>query len=219
MTMSRKALTQEEIEVLLDQTVDLQGYFDDTMKIITSGDLNTKHKNEVWKNQASLPSKFGCSTGPEFAALLLPKEEEVMKLRSEAGFVQAMKRDKDGNPQLDKDGKPQWNISYVDSGTWRKNKSTICNALDNGIPLLKEDGTPYGSSLIEDMNAAIKRGATLSELSGMSRAEIKATHRTVLTPDQYVLEHINKFIRKLNECEQDTKDVVKTKLLSEVMWS
>jgi len=216
--MSRKALTQEEIEVLLDQTVDLQGYFDDTMKVITSGDLNTKHKNEVWKNQASLPSKFGCSTGKEFADLLLPKEEEIMKLRSEAGFVQAMKRDKDGKPLLDKDGKPQWNISYVDGGTWRKNKSTICNALDNGIPLLKEDGTPYGSSLIEDMNAAIKRGATLSELQGMSRAEIKATHRTTLTADQYVLENIDKFIRKLNECTKETQEEVQDKLNINVTW-
>jgi len=208
-------------ELLVEQSIDMQS--DDEMtedlRTLLAGDLNAKHAQQVWSGHVGLAST--CTTSEQWKNdVCKPLEISACRLRHKHGFADAAKRDKNGNLKTDKDGNIMWNVSYATgTSTWRKNKSTIANALDNGIPLVDGDGNPYGSSLIEDLNAAIKRGATMSELSGMSRAEIKATHRTTLTPDQFINENIDKFIRKLNECSQVTKDATWTLLNENVNWS
>jgi hypothetical protein len=117
---------------------------------IAQHDLNGVHAENIFKNLLDDAMQSDIKTGKEFEEFLRPFEEEILDVREANG--EKVKKS-DGSYCYSK---------VSQKSTYRSNKSVICKALDNGVPLRDIEGAPMGKTALEKAYKEIVPKSTMS---------------------------------------------------------
>lgn len=141
-------------------------------------DANGEHGEKVWDTMVLDAAGSGASTKKEYEAFLRPYELEILQARWDDGDYSVKRTTKKGD---------KWLISKVCKfSTYRANKSAIGTAIENGVPLLDDNGNPRAKT--KEVEKDIKATKEVRETSNYEKAMKHAKNLVQIYPSLHVEE-------------------------------